>query len=206
MVNQRKVWLALFGLHFQLGICICCWETVWLTGHSSTILPLFVKNHCLSVDALATASLAKAARGAGFVRKALNAYLHLAGIQSGYGFFAPNVPDGYKLLFAFSYPDGHEDVFSAEADQLETNVRLARLTDYIGRTRSDIVREDMIKLLAYAAWQRRRDATGIRASLLTLNQPSAEEFLGGQRSTYRKTYEYEFGPLRPRPRSGDSPN
>ncbi len=129
------------------------------------------------------------------MRQALNAYLHLAGIQSGYGFFAPNIPDSYKLVFAFSYPDGHEDFFSAQADRVETNVRLARLTDYIGRTRSEIVREDLIKLLAYASWRQHCDATGVRALLLTLAQPTAEEFLRGKRPAYERLYEYEFSPV-----------
>jgi len=130
----------------------------------------------------------------------------LAGIQSGYSFFAPNVPAGYKLLFALSYPDGHEDLLSAEADRVETNVRLARLTDYIGRTQSDIVRENMIKLLAFAAWQRHRDASGIRASLFTLRQPTVQEYLSGLRTTYNKTYEYEFRPRPPLGQSANPPN
>jgi len=206
MVSRRTLWLRSLAVHVLLALCICCWETVWLIGHSSTIVPRFVTQFCLIADATATSIVTKAARHVGPVRQTLNAYLHLAGIQSGYGFFAPNVPDGYKLLFALSYPDGHEDVFSAEAGRVETNVRLARLTDFIGRTQSDIVRENMIKLLAFAAWQRHRNATAIRATLFTLSQPTAEEFLRGQRQTYKQTYEYEFSPAKPMRQPENVPN
>lgn len=206
MVSRRTLWLTSLAVHVLLTFCICCWETAWLVGHSSTILPQFVTQFYLRADATATTIVTKAAQHFDPARQALNAYLHLAGIQSGYGFFAPNVPDGYKILFALSYPDGHEDLLSAEADRVETNVRLARLTDYIGRTESDIVRENMIKLLAFAAWQGHRDATEIRASLLTLRQPTAEEYLRGLRPTYNKTYEYEFSPRQPIRRPANPPN
>ena len=39
-------------------------------------------------------------------REALATYLHIAGIESGYGYFAPNVPGSYKLVFELHYPDG----------------------------------------------------------------------------------------------------
>ena len=40
------------------------------------------------------------------VRQALATYLHIAGIETGYGYFAPNVPGSYKLVFELHYPDG----------------------------------------------------------------------------------------------------
>src|SRR5436305_4514001 len=43
------------------------------------------------------------------VRNALAVYLHVAGIEGGYGFFAPNVPDNYKLVFELHYPDGRTE-------------------------------------------------------------------------------------------------
>ena len=31
---------------------------------------------------------------------------NIAGIETGYGYFAPNVPGGYRLVFELHYPDG----------------------------------------------------------------------------------------------------
>jgi hypothetical protein len=43
------------------------------------------------------------------VRNGITVYLHSAGIEAGYGFFAPNVPPNYKLVFELHYPDGRID-------------------------------------------------------------------------------------------------
>ena len=40
------------------------------------------------------------------MRETIAFYLHAAGIEVGYGYFAPNVPYSYKLVFQLTYPNG----------------------------------------------------------------------------------------------------
>ena len=40
------------------------------------------------------------------MRETIAFYLHAAGIEAGYGYFAPNVPYSYKLVFELTYPNG----------------------------------------------------------------------------------------------------
>ena len=165
-----------------------------MAGQSGTALSPSLQRLCQNADANATAALAQATARAEPVKQLLKAYLHLAGIQSSYGLFAPEVPASYRLIFALSYRDGHEESVSVDSNRAETNLRLARLTDYIGQSTSPLIRESMIKLLAYSAWRSHRGATGIRAFVLTIAQPTPEEFRLGQRLRYEKLFTYDFSP------------
>ena len=40
-----------------------------------------------------------------WIRRGIASYLHFAGIQAGYTFFAPNIPGYYRLTFELYYED-----------------------------------------------------------------------------------------------------
>jgi hypothetical protein len=39
--------------------------------------------------------------------RAIATYINVTGIEVGYGYFAPNVPETHALVFELSFPDGH---------------------------------------------------------------------------------------------------
>ena len=67
------------------------------------------------------------------MRRSIATYLHAAGIQSGYTFFAPNIPGYHKLIFELNYEDGRVEYesphFSGKAAALRLDSLLARLAD-----------------------------------------------------------------------------
>jgi hypothetical protein len=126
------------------------------------------------------------------IRQTVCLYTHLAGIESGYGFFAPNVPDNYKLVFEIHYPDGRLEYELPHAGNSGAGLRLATLVDSIGEIRYDDLREVMIKMVAYSVWREHPSAIMIRAVIGFVILPTAEEFRQGITESYEFLYAYDF--------------
>lgn len=167
-------------------------ETLWLMGHGATILPAFLESSWQKTESIAAATLGENFGSTNPARQTISTYLHFAGIESGYGFFAPNVPDSYKLVFELHYLDGHVQYERAGAGGAESTLRVASLIDELGRTTSDPMREVMMKLLAHSIWQQHPEATMVRAILGSLTLPTVAEFRQGKSETYKFLYAYDF--------------
>jgi hypothetical protein len=126
-----------------------------------------------------------------FVRSSVNAYLNLAGVENGYGFFAPNVPNQYKLVFELHYPDGKIDYDVPHVASDASGLRVATLLDYMGQVRDDTVRRLIVKMLTYSLWHEHPDAVMIRTFFGSMTVPSPTEFQAGARNAYRVLYAYE---------------
>jgi len=118
--------------------------------------------------------------------------LNIAGIERGYGYFAPNVPGSYKLVFELHYRDGRVEHELPHVNNAAAGLRVAGLLDEIGRTRYDPLREYMVKLLAYSAWSEHPDAEMVRAVFGSISLPSISEFESGKRESYQFLYAYDF--------------
>ena len=119
-------------------------------------------------------------------------YLHVTGIERGYGYFAPNVPGSYKLIFELHYPDGTVEYAIPEVGSAAGELRLTGLLDEIGRTRHDKLREYLVKMLARATWREHPNATTIRAVFGSLRLPTIDEFEQGAKQSYDFLYAYDF--------------
>ncbi|HZR06883.1 MAG TPA: hypothetical protein VFA61_13735 [Candidatus Udaeobacter sp.] len=126
------------------------------------------------------------------VRQILNGYLNLSGIEVGYGFFAPNVANSYKLVFELRFPDGRVEYELPRVANAASVLRVAGLLDQIGRTRSEAFRQTMVRMLADAVWREHGEATMIRAIFGSVILPSASEFAQGKRESYQFLYAYDF--------------
>ena len=127
------------------------------------------------------------------------AYLHGAGIEAGYAFFAPNVPNSYKLVFEVHYSDGRVEYALPEVQGAAAGLRLVSLFDYIGRTQYAPLRELMFKMLANSIWQERPGATTISAVFGYVDLPTPEQFGRGEKESYEVLYVYDFDFRPPRP-------
>lgn len=125
-------------------------------------------------------------------RQSVNAYINVSGIEGGYGFFAPSVPDSYKLVLELHYSDGRVEYELPRVSDTATGVRLATLLDQIGRTGYDPLREIMIKMLAYATWQDHPDATVVRAVFGFVALPKIDDVKQGKKESYNFLYAYDF--------------
>jgi len=137
------------------------------------------------------------------VKQGITTYAHLAGIEAGYSFFAPSVPDNYKVVFELHYPDGRIEYDLPHASTRSGGLRLSTLIDNIGETDSDELREIMVKMLAYSVWQAHPEAIMIRAVLGFAALPTAAEFQRGIRESDQFVYAYDF--VFPSPSDGRVP-
>jgi hypothetical protein len=191
-VRGREIYLACFILHFFIIVTISCRDTLWLVAHGLTILPSPLKQYSAKAEAVASAARAGNFLVSSPTRRALMTYLHIAGIERGYGYFAPNVPESYKLVFELHHSDGRVDYEVAGADTPSADLRLAGLLDEIGRTRIDALREYLVKMLARSTWQEHPDVKKIRAILGSRNLPSIDQFECGARESYKFLCAYDF--------------
>lgn len=190
--SKSCVYLAGFTLHLFLIIIVSWRDTFWLLWKGGTIFPESSRDYWQRAEQIASTALGQRLAPANPVRRILTAYLHVAGIEAGYGFFAPNIPNSYKLLFELHFPDGRIEYELPRVSSAASVLRVAGLLDKIGRTRSEAFRQTMVKMLSYSAWQEHADATTIRAILGLVILPSAPDFERGKRESYKFLYAYEF--------------
>ena len=138
------------------------------------------------------------------VRQALATYLHIAGIETGYGYFAPNVPSSYKLVFELHYHDGRVEYELPRVNSAAAGLRIAGLLDKIGRTRYHALREHLVKMLAQSIWREHPEVETIRAVFGSITLPNVSEFERGKRESYEFLYAYDFS-LREEPAKSDGP-
>lgn len=191
-MRRKRIYLACCLAHFLVIGIISCRETLWLVAHGLTTLPSAFKHYSEKAETIASAALAQNLSASNPIRRALLTYLHIAGIERGYGYFAPNVPLSYKLVFELQYPDGRLEYELPGGNSAAADLRLAALLDEIGRTRVDALREYLVKMLARATWREHPDVKTMRAIFGLRNLPTIDEFERGARESYEFLYAYDF--------------
>jgi hypothetical protein len=202
--RQKYVYVAWFGLHFLLIITFSCRDTLGLVAQGPTIFPRSFKRSSQKAETALSAVLGQRLGASNPVRRALATYLHIAGIETGYGYFAPNVPGSYKLVFELHYPDGRVEYELPRVNRAAAGLRLAGLLDQIGRTKYDALREILVKMLAQSLWREHPDVKTIRAVFGSIRLPSVSEFEHGKRESYEFLYAYDFS-LRDGPGEPENP-
>ena len=157
-----------------------------------TVLPVLFKNFSKKAETALSTRIGQKLPASNPVREALNTYVQLAGIEIGYGYFAPNVPGGYRLVFELHYPDGGVEYELPSVSSAAAGLRIAGLLDSIGRTPYDALREILVKTLAQAIWREHPDVESVRAILGSIRLPTAREFTEGKRESYEFLYAYDF--------------
>ena len=105
MVSKR-IYAAWFVVHFSLITAVCFAGIFSLVAEGATILPSALERYARKAELIATFVLGKEATASSGVRRGIATYLHAAGIQAGYSFFAPNIPGYHRLTFELYYEDG----------------------------------------------------------------------------------------------------
>lgn len=191
-MRAKSVCLAWFSLHFLLLIAVSCHETLWLVARRLTILPGGPGSYSQRAERFAAAILGQDLPASSPLRQTLATYLSLAGIDAGYGYFAPNVPNSYRLIFELRYPDGHTEQRLPQVNRPAAGLRLASLLDQIGRTQSAALREHMVKTIAGSVWREHPEVKTIRATLSQIVQPTIAEYERGNEPTSEPLYIYDF--------------
>lgn len=161
-------------------------------GRGQTIFPSSFNSFSQKAEKGTAAALGQHLAASNPLRQTLTTYLHLAGIETGYGYFAPNVPGSYNLVFELHYPDGRVEYELPRVNSAAAGLRIAGLLDKIGRTRSDALREHMVKMMASAIWHEHPEVKTMRAVLGSVILPSLRDFERGKEGSYEFLYAYDF--------------
>lgn len=182
------------GLGFQLFliVAVCLRDTFSVFASTPTILPPAADKFWEGGEQTAAALLGERLGHSNWVRNGIAVYLHSAGIESGYGFFAPNVPPNYKLVFELHYPDGRIGYEIPAVNSAATGLRFSGLLDELAEVSYAPLRETMLKIVAYSVWQTHPDATRIRAYLGCAHLPTPREFERGDKDSYDLLFAYDF--------------
>jgi hypothetical protein len=203
-LRQKYIYVAWFGLHFSLIVSFSCRETLRLVAQGPTIFPPSFKSFSQKAETAVSVALGQHLAASNAIRQAIATYLHLAGIETGYGYFAPNVQGSYKLVFELHYPDGRVEYELPSVSSAAAGLRIAGLLDKIGRTPYDPLREHLVKTLALSIWREHPDVKTIRAVFGSISLPSVSEFERGKRASYEFLYAYDFSlqnePAKPKDR------
>jgi hypothetical protein len=187
---SRVSWLC---LHLLLIALICGHETAWLIGKQLTVVrpdsgPWWKEVDHVSQSLTRGRLLPENAFG-----KVINTYTNLAGIEVGYGYFAPNVPEAHALVFELCYPDKHLEYEAPLTRSHEGKLRLTSLIEQIGSTDSDPWRNELIRRLARSTWQNHPKAISMRGFFGTITPPTLGSYKSGRNErVFSCQYIYDF--------------
>lgn len=192
ILRRKCIYAAWLTLQLPLIIAFSCRDTLRVVAEGPTILPGSFNKVADKAETVLSTALGEKLPASSPMRQALATYLHVAGIEAGYNYFAPNVPGGYKLVFEVHYRDGRVEYELPSITTEAAGLRMAGLLDTIGRTRSDPVREILVKTLAQSVWREHSDVESVRAILGSVTLPNVREFEQGTRESYEFLYAYDF--------------
>lgn len=190
--NKAGQYILAAALVFHLGLiaAVSLRELSWLVANDLTVLSSRWHIRAQTIHRFTLNALGEELPPANVFHSAVAAYLNLAGIQGGYGFFAPNISDSYRLSFEFQFPDGHIENDLPRVASEEAALRLASFLDEIERTPVDALREALIKLLAIETWSEHGDAISVRAVFSSVTPVSDTE--PTKESARNVLFTYEF--------------
>ncbi len=190
--KPKTFYFAGFLLHFFLLLTVSWQQTFWILANGYTSLPSSLESYWRKAEAASGLALGQGFGLANPLRQAESSYIQSAGIEGGYGFFAPGVPNSYKLVFELHYDDGRVEYDLPHVKDVATGLRVSSLLDQIGRTPYEPLRQLMVRMLAYAIWQEHPDAITVRAVFGYVETPSIAESSEGKQETYNFLYAYDF--------------
>jgi hypothetical protein len=189
---MRPVRVAFFSLHFSFILLVCLRDTFSAFAESATFFPRFFDRYWRAGETITSIPLGEKLSVHNSIRQGMAAYLQGAGIDAGYGYFAPNVPSNCKIVFELRYADGRTEYELPSVGGAATGLRLSSLVDRIAQETYEPLRAMFVKMLAYSIWQDHQDATGIRAVAGYVELPAPDEFERGQKESYHALFAYDF--------------
>jgi hypothetical protein len=191
-MKSKRIYAAWFGIHFLLITAVCFAGLFWLIAEGATFLPSAFNQYARKAELIASWLLGKQAGASSPVRRGIATYLHAAGIQAGYTFFAPNIPGDRRLTLELYYKDGRVEYDSPHVSGKAAALRLNSLLDKLADARYEPLREVVVKMLALSVWKQHPDVKKIRATFGSVNLPSVNDFERGKRESFQPAFSYDF--------------
>ena len=187
-----SVRLAFFIVQFTCILLVSLNDTFSTFADSSTLFPTVLDKFWDRAAEITLVPLGQSLPETNAIRQIASAYLNVAGIEAGSSYFAPNIPDNYKIVFELYYPDGRTEIELPRVNGRSAGLRFATLLDKMTETEYDPLRTMMVKMLAFSVWQDHPSANKIRAVLGSVDLPSPAEFRLGRKESYRVLFAYDF--------------
>ena len=191
-MHAKRIYAAWFGIHFFLITAVCLAGVFSLVAEGATILPSSIETYARKAEITIAWLLGKQASSSNRVKQVIATYLHAAGIQAAYTFFAPNVPSHHRLSLEFFYEDGHVEYESPHVRSKAAALRLDSLLDKLPEERYEPIREVILKMLALSVWREHPDVKRVRATFETVQLPSITEFEHGKAETHEPMFSFDF--------------
>jgi hypothetical protein len=187
-------WLV---LHFVLLILVSSAETFALIGQGLTISPPKWNWFWEKAARMTEKPLGGELAASNPVRQSLQTYLHCAGIETGYGYFAPNVPDSCRLVFELHYADGRVEYELPQVASSAAGLRIVSLLERLVRPDFDPFRKLVVQRLAASVWSEHPGVLMVRAVISSIRLPDISDYEKGGRESYEVLYAYELTPSVP---------
>jgi hypothetical protein len=189
---SKRIYAAWFGIHFLLITAVCFAGLFSLIAEGATMLPSALDQSARTAQLVAAWLLGKQAAASSPVRRGIATYLHAAGIQAGYTFFAPNVPGYHRLTLELYYQDGRVEYESPRVSSKGAALRLDSLLNRLADARYEPLREVVVKMLALSVWRQRPDVKKIRATFGSVSPPSISDFENGKDESFQPMFSFDF--------------
>jgi hypothetical protein len=191
-VISRRICAAWFVAHFFLITAVCFAGVFSLVAEGTTILPTVLDKYARKAGLAAAFILGKEAASSNPIRRGIATYLHAAGIQAGYTFFAPNIPDYHQLTLELYYEDGRVEYESPHVSGRATALRLDSLLGRLADSRYEPLREVVVKMVAFSVWRDHPDVKKIRATFGAVSPPGISDFEHGKGESFQPMFSYDF--------------
>ena len=191
-MTSKRIYAVWGGVHFFLITVICLRGIFALVATNATILPSALNTCARSSEVVLASLLGKDLATSNPWRLGVGTYLHAAGSQAGYGFFAPNIPGYHKLILELYYQNGHMEYDVPHVQGGAAALRLDSLLDRLADPLYEPLREVTVKMLALSVWQKHPDVKNIRAVFGSVNMPSISDFEHGKRESFQALFSYDF--------------
>jgi hypothetical protein len=189
---SKRVHAAWFIVHFLLVAAVCVAGVFSLIAEGSTMLPLSLDKYARKAELITAFFLGKEAAAYNPVRRGIATYLHAAGIQAGYTFFAPNIPGYHKLTLELYYADGRVEYESPHLIGRGSALRLDSLLGRLADSRYEPLREVIVKMLALSIWREHPGVKKIRATFGAVIPPDIDDFEHGKSESFQPMFSYDF--------------
>ncbi len=191
-MGAKRIYAACAGVHFFLLTAVSLRGIFALVAEDATILPSALDKYARGGEVVLASVLGKDLAASNPARRGIVTYLDAVGSQSGYTFFAPNVPGYYKLILELYYHDGRVEYDLPHVTGGAAALRLDGLLDRLADPGYEPLREVVVKMLAFSIWREHPDVKKIRAIFGSVTPPSISDFEQGKRESFQPLFSYDF--------------
>ncbi|WP_431292167.1 hypothetical protein [Pedobacter sp. P26] len=122
----------------------------------------------------------------------LNYYLAYTGTETGYGFFAPNVPTSYKLVFEYTLKNKQKITMIPQINSHELGLRLCNYYETIGKTDVELLRNSLIRFMMQEQMKGLENVVSAKAIFGLVLTPSLRNYTQSKNTVYQFMYAYEY--------------